>query len=185
MRSLEFGSLTQRSDYLGVQLSVHSTRYRMHGSTNTAILPAAKFSTGVRRRRRNESSPPSRFYIHLAERHPLNADARFSSQKVFLTMPINYKDYHPNWKTISREVREAAGQKCELCGIENYSLRPGTGSLVVLTVAHMDHNHNNNERSNLKALCQKCHLHHDRHQHADNRRYGRNWKKNQGRLDFE
>jgi len=33
---------------------------------------------------------------------------------------------------------------------------------IVLTVAHLDHDPTNNEFSNLKALCQKCHFGHDR-----------------------
>jgi len=32
---------------------------------------------------------------------------------------------------------------------------------VVLTIAHLDHDTNNNKYSNLKALCQKCHNRHD------------------------
>jgi ribosomal protein L37AE/L43A len=32
---------------------------------------------------------------------------------------------------------------------------------VVLTVAHLDHDINNNDYSNLKALCQRCHNRHD------------------------
>jgi hypothetical protein len=55
---------------------------------------------------------------------------------------------------------------------------------IVLTVAHLDHDHNNNDDENLAALCQRCHLHHDRQQHADNRRYGRNWKKYQLKLNL-
>jgi len=37
--------------------------------------------------------------------------------------------------------------------------------LVVLTVAHLDHDPTNNDESNLRALCQRCHFAHDR---ADN-----------------
>ncbi len=55
---------------------------------------------------------------------------------------------------------------------------------VVLTVAHLDHNKHNNKFNNLAALCQRCHLHHDRHQHAANRKYGRNWKKDQLSINF-
>jgi ribosomal protein S14 len=33
---------------------------------------------------------------------------------------------------------------------------------IVLTVAHLDHNESNNNHENLKALCQRCHLQHDR-----------------------
>lgn len=32
---------------------------------------------------------------------------------------------------------------------------------VVLTIAHLDHDITNNEYSNLKALCQRCHNRHD------------------------
>ncbi len=53
---------------------------------------------------------------------------------------------------------------------------------IVLTTAHLDHDHNNSEDENLAALCQRCHLKHDRKQHADNRKYGRNWKKYQYKL---
>lgn len=44
---------------------------------------------------------------------------------------------------------------------------------IVLTVAHIDRDTKNNERSNLAALCQRCHLRHDIRQHIANRRYGR------------
>jgi 5-methylcytosine-specific restriction endonuclease McrA len=39
---------------------------------------------------------------------------------------------------------------------------------VVLTVAHLDHRPENNCRSNLAALCQKCHLNYDKDHHAAN-----------------
>lgn len=44
---------------------------------------------------------------------------------------------------------------------------------VVLTIAHLDHNHHNNRFYNLAALCQRCHLRHDIKQHINNRKYGR------------
>jgi hypothetical protein len=44
---------------------------------------------------------------------------------------------------------------------------------IVLTIAHIDHDHTNNRFSNLAALCQRCHLNHDAPQHASNRKYGR------------
>jgi hypothetical protein len=44
---------------------------------------------------------------------------------------------------------------------------------IVLTIAHIDHDHNNNSFHNLAALCQKCHLGHDAKQHQSNRKYGR------------
>ena len=36
---------------------------------------------------------------------------------------------------------------------------------VILATAHLDHNPGNNRPRNLKALCQRCHLGHDRNEH--------------------
>jgi hypothetical protein len=36
---------------------------------------------------------------------------------------------------------------------------------VVLAAAHLDHNPGNSRRRNLRSLCQRCHLLHDRPQH--------------------
>ena len=45
---------------------------------------------------------------------------------------------------------------------------------IILTVAHLDRDRSNNAPSNLAALCQRCHLNHDRHaQHIPGRKYGR------------
>ena len=52
-------------------------------------------------------------------------------------------------------------------------------SRIVLTVAHLDRNSHNNDRQNLAALCQRCHLGHDIRQHIANRRYGRYHTKEQ------
>lgn len=89
-------------------------------------------------------------------------------------MPMKLSDYHPDWRDISRQIREQAGQQCEGtpefpdCRARNYQPHPDTGSRVVLTVAHMDHDKNNNDPCNLRALCQRCHLTWDRHHHAAN-----------------
>jgi hypothetical protein len=92
-------------------------------------------------------------------------------------MPINYSEYHPKWSLISRLIRfHRAKNHCEWCKAENYQPHPITGSKVILTVAHINHDKTINRFWNLAALCQRCHLYHDRHQHADNRRYGRKWK---------
>ena len=42
--------------------------------------------------------------------------------------------------------------------------------IIVLTIAHLDHNISNNCPTNLKALCQKCHLSHDSEHHKKNAR---------------
>lgn len=46
-------------------------------------------------------------------------------------------------------------------------------SVIVLTVAHLDHDVQNNDLENLKCLCQRCHLNHDRRDNIRRRRYGR------------
>lgn len=58
-------------------------------------------------------------------------------------------------------------------------------TIIVLTVAHLDHDKTNNRFSNLSALCQSCHLHHDKAHHAANRKYGRNHKRDQIKLNFQ
>lgn len=106
-------------------------------------------------------------------------------------MPINYNDYPDNWKTeIVPAIRARSGNRCEGteqypdCQAENGKPHPDTGSRVVLTTAHMDRNTDNNyynptnknhPKNNLRHLCQRCHLNHDRKaQHIPNRKYGRN-----------
>jgi 5-methylcytosine-specific restriction endonuclease McrA len=56
----------------------------------------------------------------------------------------------------------------------------GTGRwvTVVLTIAHLDHTPENCEPSNLKALCQRCHLRYDAGHHAKNARETRRAKLN-------
>lgn len=38
-------------------------------------------------------------------------------------------------------------------------------TIIVLTIAHLDHDVTNNNFSNLKALCQRCHLAYDKEYH--------------------
>ena len=53
---------------------------------------------------------------------------------------------------------------------------------IVLTVAHLDHDHENNDYDNLASLCQKCHLLHDKEQHMENSQLTREAKKGLQRL---
>lgn len=57
---------------------------------------------------------------------------------------------------------------------------------IILTVAHLDRDRNNNATDNLAALCQRCHLNHDRHaQHVPHRKYGRyHDREQQGKLNL-
>lgn len=83
-------------------------------------------------------------------------------------MPIDYARYPAAWLT---EIRPAilarAGDRCEWCGAPNHRPHPVTGSRVVLTIAHVhDPDPMNVEPGNLAALCNRCHLNHDRAHHA-------------------
>ena len=97
-------------------------------------------------------------------------------------MSINYKEYPANWLTeIRPRILERTNNCCEFCGVENYSLYPKTGSKVVLSIAHLDHDKDNHEVKDerLAALCQACHLKYDSGRHIENRKFGRNFRKNQ------
>lgn len=104
--------------------------------------------------------------------------------------------YPADWEAISQRIRfERAGGKCETCGVVHgavgardkhgvwhdehsiHCMSSGCGiSLfgedfpdmikIVLTTAHLDHDPSNNDDSNLRALCQRCHLQYDAPVHA-------------------
>lgn len=80
--------------------------------------------------------------------------------------------YPKDWKLRSRFVREMRAQnKCEWCGAKNGHPHPITESIVVLTTAHVyDYRPEAAGLLNLAALCQRCHLNHDRQHHAETRR---------------
>lgn len=88
--------------------------------------------------------------------------------------PENQHRYPADWKDIRRKILERAGKRCEFCGAENHKSNPVTGSRVVLTIAHLDQQPENNNPDNLRALCQKCHLGYDRMR--------RRWRKEDGEL---
>lgn len=56
---------------------------------------------------------------------------------------------------------------------------------IVLTIAHMDHVPEHVDDSNLKALCQRCHLAYDAEHHAANARETRRARKAVGDLFAE
>jgi len=119
-------------------------------------------------------------------------------------MPINYKEYHPKWSLIRRLILKRAGDKCEWCSAPNHQLiyRDKSGwhlwpqgmesealsidgiksTLVILTIAHINRDKTINRFNNLAALCQRCHLKHDIHQHTFNKKYGRQTKYLNGKL---
>lgn len=108
---------------------------------------------------------------------------------------MNREKYPDDWADISRAIRDRSGGRCECVGecgrnhavdtldhihwkslvdlsqsarclAQNYYPHPVTGSQVVLTVAHLDHDTTNNNPGNLRAFCQRCHNKYD----APNRR---------------
>ena len=120
-------------------------------------------------------------------------------------MPIRESEkakYPPReeWASIRERILKRAGNCCEWkgCGVKNYSERPATKKarlggvgplvtydvMVVLTIAHLDHDPANCADDNLAALCQRCHLRHDRKQHAWNAARTRARKAGQAEMDF-
>lgn len=81
--------------------------------------------------------------------------------------PENKHRYPLNWAEIRAQVRQEAGDRCEGspdhpdCRAAQGQPHPETGSRVVLTVAHLDHQPEHCERANLRLWCQRCHLHYD------------------------
>lgn len=100
--------------------------------------------------------------------------------------PENVDRYPDDWALISARIRFVrAGARCECdgrCGSRDGHLwnpigefrcvahhmnpHPVTGSKVILTVAHLDHQPENCADENLMAMCQRCHLAYDRDHHA-------------------
>ena len=96
-------------------------------------------------------------------------------------------------KEIRPAILERAGHKCEFCGVKNHTfgyrdeigrfieltidqmesyyynqiMAPAENRIkafkIILTIAHLDQDIKNNNHSNLRALCQCCHLRWDRY----------------------
>ena len=86
--------------------------------------------------------------------------------------PENKKLYPIDWDYISEGIRiHRAEGRCEhvidgeRCEAMNGEPHPITGSKVVLTIAHLDHNPAHCDDDNLEAMCQRCHLRYDQHHH--------------------
>ena len=88
-------------------------------------------------------------------------------------LPQHRARYPQNWQTdIRPAILRRAGNRCEgspaypECRAANHEPHPVTGSLVVLTVAHLDHTPEHSDPDNLRAWCQRCHLTYDAPHHA-------------------
>ena len=109
-------------------------------------------------------------------------------------MPMDRSRYPEDWAIISAYIRFVrADNHCEWCKAENYKPHPVTGSMVILTTAHLDHDPENTPSleqikagdprgERLKALCQQCHLNYDRGRHIEKARLTREKKKGQLQL---
>ena len=87
--------------------------------------------------------------------------------------PENRARYPKDWRDISQRIRfERAEGRCECtgqcgqdhdgrCKARHGEPHPDTGSTVVLTVMHLDHQPEHNEDDNLLAGCQRCHNRYD------------------------
>lgn len=88
-------------------------------------------------------------------------------------MPTDMSKYPPDWKETRKRILERANNRCERCGVQNYALREKGGgyvaasyfasyaeakkekkeleahfgalSIVVLTIAHFDHDAENHD----------------------------------------
>jgi len=129
-------------------------------------------------------------------------------------MPVDYNDYPADWPERRQRILERADHSCEHCGVLNYAvIERGTGAtydvlakcedyqrgqasrkhyrhlgrkaiLIVLTVAHLDHDEWNHqvEDNRLAALCQRCHLQYDRADNHNRKAYGKHYQQNQLRI---
>ncbi len=105
---------------------------------------------------------------------------------VVIALPIRRENRHlypPEWPEISRRIRnDRAQNQCECtgqcrthhgwCGAVNGQAHPLTGSTVVLTVMHLNHDPTDCRDINLMAGCARCHLAYDREHHEETRRRG-------------
>jgi len=111
-------------------------------------------------------------------------------------MPIDYKKYPSNWKDeIRPDILKREAYKCKFCKVRhkaygyrnhkkifvecddfliNWATANGHKIIrIILTVAHLDHDIQNNDYENLAALCQQCHNQYDGPTRALNRKIKR------------
>lgn len=113
--------------------------------------------------------------------------------------PENRHRYPPRkeWQALRAAILERAGGACECvgeCGLHrttpgprrctevNGTLATWARGKIVLTIAHLDHQPENNALENLRAFCQRCHLRYDAKHHAATAQATRDRKRGQGRL---
>lgn len=95
--------------------------------------------------------------------------------------PENRARYPRDWKDISRRIRfERAESRCECMGhcglhsarrcVEEHGKKAiYARGIVILTVAHLNHQPEDVGELNLLAMCQRCHLRYDARHHLETR----------------
>jgi hypothetical protein len=111
--------------------------------------------------------------------------------------PSELKRYPPDWRVISRRIKERSGGRCECegeCALHRTTPGPRrceerhgepaqwAKGTVILTVAHLNHTPEDCRDENLKAMCQRCHLRYDHEHHQRNAAATRRAKKQNGEL---
>lgn len=116
-----------------------------------------------------------------------NAPGKLAASTRVCTVPINLKNYPPDWKTVIRpRILKRDRHRCRVCKVKNYTwgYRDAQGLFhqvqgwdkskgktdreghrifrVQLQVAHLDHGLSDHSDANLKTLCARCHVRYDR-----------------------
>jgi hypothetical protein len=107
--------------------------------------------------------------------------------------PENKSKYPKDWDAIANRIKwERAQGRCEMltldgerCTARHGSRHPWTGSIVVLTVAHLNHDESDCRDEVLRAACQCCHNRYDvQHRLATRQRRQQREKRKQKELKF-
>ncbi len=98
-------------------------------------------------------------------------------------MPWDRRRYPADWKAIVARVAQRSGGRCECqgecgrhgspCAAVNHEPHPISGSRVVLTTAHLNHEPSCDDLEQLRHMCQRCHLSYDAQLHAAHARQTR------------
>jgi hypothetical protein len=87
------------------------------------------------------------------------------------------------WDADGQTWRSGKGRRLRLAPPGALTLAlPIQTTRVVLACAHLDHDPGNNDPRNLKALCQRCHMLHDRVEHLRQRHFTYRLRKAMGDL---
>ena len=74
------------------------------------------------------------------------------------------------WDEDQQRWRDGTGRWVRRLKPPHSVILPTRHTLVVLATCHLDHDPTNNVASNLAALCQRCHIIHDKPEHLRRRR---------------